>query len=60
MINNRLVDLVASALNDPKVAVFWLSYFKTKSAVSADEFFLACWEVSVISGGNFSLEDAKK
>ena len=60
MINNRLVDLVCKAFDEGPVSIFWLSYFKTKSAVSADEFFLALKEVSVMSGTNLDMEAAKK
>jgi len=61
MINNRLIDLVSKAFkNHPQIAIFWLSYFKTKAAVSADEYFLALQELASISGGQFSAEEAKK
>jgi hypothetical protein len=58
MINNRLIDLVCKSLGDTNSAIFWLSYFKTKAAVSADDFFLAIQEISMISGGSFKLEDS--
>ena len=61
MINNRLIDLVCKSFkNYPQIATFWLSYFKTKAAVSADEYFLALQELASISGGEFSIEEAKK
>jgi hypothetical protein len=53
MINNRLIDLLCKNFSDNRAIIFWLSYFKTKSAVSADEFFLALSEVAAISGGKF-------
>lgn len=61
MINNRLIDLISKAFkNHPQISIFWLSYFKTKAAVSADEYFLALQEFASISGGQFSVEEAKK
>lgn len=53
MINNRLIDLLCKNFKDNRAIIFWLSFFKTKSAVSADEFFLALSEVAAISGGRF-------
>lgn len=50
MINSRLVDLVVRTLPDKDAVVFWLSYFKTKAAVSADDFFMAIKEIALMNG----------
>lgn len=48
MINNRLVDFIVKTFNDSNASSFWLAHFKTKAAVSADDFFFAVNEASMI------------
>ena len=49
VINKDQTKNVCKALKDPEVRVFWLSYFKSQLAVSADEFVSALREFCIMN-----------
>jgi len=49
ILNNNLTEKVCRLLRTQNAQVFWLSFFKSQSAVSSDEFFIALRELCLMN-----------
>jgi len=49
ILNNNLTEKVCQLLRTQNAQVFWLSFFKSQSAVSSDEFFIALRELCLMN-----------